>query len=147
MRAREARLGLGLALALAGIGCGRKGPPLPPEWVIPDPPGTLAVAEASTGLRVSWKRPKDYADGSALDDLDLFEILRACEPETDFLLVGTVRVTDRDRFRKEPEFSVVDVEAPTDRACRYRVVAVTSDEYRSPPAESASIRRAAAPAR
>jgi hypothetical protein len=132
----------GLVLALLGAACGRKGPPLPPQWVIPDSPDAVLVEDAPTGVRVSWKRPRHYADGSALDDLERFEIQRACEPAVEFATIGTVQLIDRDRFRKETEFSVIDVDAPRARPCRYRVVAVTSDAYRSPPTESASIRRA-----
>lgn len=130
-----------VVLALLNEGCGRKGPPLPPQWVIPDPPPAVLAEDAPTGLRLTWKRPRAYADGSPLDDLELFEIQRACDVPGEFSSIGTVRLIDRDRFRKETTFSAVDIDAPRGSDCRYRVIAVTSDGYRSPPAESASVRR------
>jgi hypothetical protein len=134
-----------LALLLATpLGCGRKGAPRPPEYVVPNGPDPVLVEDTVRGVRIVWKRPRAYADGSSLDDLGSFEIERACEPDTTFRPVGVVQLFDRDRFRKEREFSVIDLDAPRDVPCRYRVVAVTIDEYRSDPAESPSIVRGAA---
>lgn len=146
-RALRARFVLGAAaLALATpLACGRKGSPRPPQWVVPNSPDPVLVEDTDRGVRISWKRPRAYADGSTLDDLGAFEIERACEPDTTFRTVGVVRLFDRDRFRKEREFSVIDLDVPKDAPCRYRVVAVTIDEYRSDPAESAPIVRGAPP--
>jgi hypothetical protein len=135
---------LPLVLA-AAIGCGRKGSPRPPQWVVPNSPEPVLVEDTDRGVRILWKRPRAYADGSSLDDLGSFEIERACEPDTTFRTIGVVRLLDRDRFRKEREFSVIDLDVPKDAPCRYRVVAVTIDEYRSDPAESPPILRGAAP--
>ena len=90
-------------------------------------------------MRLTWKRPREYVDGSPLDDLDVFDIQRACEPDTDFRTIGTVPIIDRERFRKERSFAVIDLDVPRDRPCRYRVFAVTADGYRSDAAESPSI--------
>jgi hypothetical protein len=143
---RAAPLVAALALLVAmPSACGRKGAPRPPQWVVPNSPEPVLVEDADRGVRIAWKRPRAYADGSSLDDLGSFEIERACEPDTTFRTVGVVRLFDRDRFRKEREFSVIDLDVPPGIPCRYRVIAVTIDEYRSDPAESPPIVRGAAP--
>jgi predicted small lipoprotein YifL len=144
-----ARFAVCIALALLALpagACGRKGPPLPPQLVIPNSPEPVLVEESAKGVRVTWRRPREYVDGSPLDDLDVFEIQRACEPDTDFQTIGTVPIIDRERFRKERSFAAVDIDVPRDRPCRYRVFAVTADGYRSAPAESGSILPGNAPA-
>jgi hypothetical protein len=108
--------------------------------VVPGNPEPVLVEETANGARVSWKRPREYADGTALDDLSVFDVQRVCEPETEFRTIGTVPIVDRERFRKERSFAAVDIDVPVGRPCRYRVFAVTADGYRSAPAESPPIR-------
>lgn len=133
---------LGAALAgLALLGCGKVGPPRPPEFVIPKSPDPVEVQSTASGLEVTWRRPREYVDGVALDDLAGFEVLRACQPETSFTRVTTVPVTDQQRFRKASSFTILDHEAPLGVPCRYRVIAFTFDEYTSPPAESPDVVR------
>jgi hypothetical protein len=136
---RPSALVVVLLLGLPLGACGRKGPPRPPQFVIPRSPEPLVVEENPKGVRLTWKRPREYVDGSPLDDLDVFDIQRACEPDTDFRTIGTVPIIDRERFRKERSFAVIDLDVPRDRPCRYRVFAVTADGYRSDAAESPSI--------
>jgi hypothetical protein len=144
---RRAAAALVAALLFAPVtSCGRKAPPRPPQFVVPDSPEPVVVEESANGVRVSWKRPREYADGSPLDDLAVFEIQRACEPETDFRTIGTVPIIDRERFRKERSFAAIDVDVPAGRPCLYRVFAVTADGYRSTAAESPPIQRGAEPA-
>lgn len=134
---------VGLAAA-AALGCGRKGAPLPPQWVIPNPPAPVDAEARPDGIRVAWKRPRRYAGGAPLDDLDHFEVSRACPPGAAFLPLGAIAILDRGRFRKEHRFSALDVDAPRGVPCRYRVVAVTEDGDRSPAAESQPVERPAA---
>ncbi|MEW6270768.1 MAG: hypothetical protein AB1689_15910 [Thermodesulfobacteriota bacterium] len=132
-----------LALALLGAvaSCGRVGPPRPPEYVIPRSADPVEVESSPDGVKVTWRRPREYVDGEPLDDLAQFLVLRACQPETTFHQVAKVPVTDQQRFRKASTFSMLDADAPLGIPCRYQVVAMTFDEYSSPPAESADVVR------
>jgi len=129
-----------LLAALAGA-CGRVGPPRAPEYVIPRSADPVAVESSADGVKVTWRRPREYVDGEPLDDLAQFVVLRACQPESTFAEVAKVPVTDQQRFQKASSFSVLDNEAPLGVACRYQVVAWTFDEYSSPPAESPDVIR------
>jgi hypothetical protein len=140
--ARRARLATVLAAALplvlgTAAGCGRKTPPRPPEYVIPEPPAPVRVSAVPEGQKVSWSRPREYADGTRIDDLGAFDVFRDCGDGGFWTPIATLSVDDRERFRKGRTFSFVDAGVPPDAPCRYRVVAVTLDGYRSPPAEGA----------
>lgn len=133
----------GRVVAVAGIlvlwlfaACGRIGSPRPPEFVIPLPPPTVAVANTAEGVKITWKRPKEYLGGDALDDLAGFRVERICRHDATRTVVAVVPVEDQQRFQKTATFSVVDADAPPGETCRYQVFAFTFDEYTSPPAES-----------
>jgi hypothetical protein len=136
-----ARIGLCLCLLLGGFGCGRKAPPRPPEYVIPQSPDPVVVESSTDGVKVSWRRPREYVDGEPLGDLAGFRVLRACQPESEFSEIASVPVTDQQRFRKASSFSMLDHAAPLGVSCRYEVIAFTADEYSSPPAESEDVVR------
>jgi len=129
------------ATAPAGVGCGRVGPPRPPEYVIPMSPDPVAVESSPDGVKLTWRRPRAYVDGEPLDDLAGFRVLRACQPEAVFAEVTTVEVEDQQRFRKASSFSMLDHAAPLGVPCRYQVIAFTFDAYTSPPAESEDVVR------
>jgi len=129
-----------LVLGLTGA-CGRIGSPRPPEYVIPLPAPSVTVEDTAEGVKVGWKRPKEYVGGDALDDLAGFRVDRICRPDGTRSVVATVPVEDQQRFRKTPSFSVLDADAPAGETCRYQVFAFTFDEYTSPPAESADFIR------
>lgn len=129
-------LAVALAAALA-VSCGKKSPPRPPEWVIPRSPAPVLVVPVANGVKVSWHRPREYADGSSLDDLGGFTVFRSCDEGISWEPIAELPVNDRERYRKNRTFAFVDQNAPPDIPCRYRVVAATLDGYRSPPAEGA----------
>jgi len=132
-------------IALAGVaalaGCGRVGPPRAPEMVIPRTPDPVTAESAADGVKVSWKRPREYVDGEPLDDLAGFRVLRACQPDVVFTELTTVPVEDQARFRKVGSFTMLDHEAPLGVPCRYQVIAFTFDAYTSPPGESEDVIR------
>ena len=107
-RCRKVHVLLALAGLLAAAGCGRKADPRPPEFVIPRSPEPVVVENVPDGIKLTWHRPRTYVDGTRLDDLGSFRVLRACDAEADFKLIAQIAVTDRDRFRKIPIFLVVE---------------------------------------
>jgi len=117
--------------------CGHKTPVRPPEWVVPEAIGDLAldVDSKKNMLVLKWGRPDEYVDGSDLDDLDGFVVWRATEErqgkESGFTQVATIAVTDRERFRKAKKFTYTDTQLTPGVLYRYRVQAVTLDGYSS----------------
>jgi hypothetical protein len=83
------------ALLVAGLGCGRKGPPLPPRPVTPAAVGSLRVEPRGAGFLVSWSRPTRNQDGSTLQDLMELRVSRSPGSGPDgpagFALLTTVR--------------------------------------------------------
>jgi hypothetical protein len=130
---------LGLTLGFAA--CGKKSAPIPPQLVVPESPGSLLVRNVADGLEITFKRPRRYVSGIALDDLASFEIFRSCDADPGFGLIANVPVVDRDRFQKQTSFTLTDYAPTMGQVCLYRVVTVTLDDYRSAAAESQPIRR------
>ena len=67
-------------LFLLGIliaGCGRKTPPKPPEEFAPRQVEFFEVSGTVDGVELRWAAPKLKADGTSLDDLDHFRVMRA----------------------------------------------------------------------
>ncbi|MBM4257529.1 MAG: hypothetical protein FJ147_16735 [Deltaproteobacteria bacterium] len=117
--------------------CGHKTPVRPPEWIVPEAIGDLAldIDNNKKIVVLKWGRPQEYVDGSEMDDLGGFVVLRATEGErgqdSGFAQVATITVTDRDRFRKAKQFSYTDTQLTAGVLYRYRVQAVTLDGYAS----------------
>ena len=126
-----------LVLLLCLASCGHKTPVRPPEWIVPEAIGDLAldVDDKKNAVVLNWGRPQEYVDGSELDDLGGFVVLRATEEgqgkESAFTQVATIAVEDRDRFRKAKKFSYTDTQLTAGVLYRYRVQAVTLDGYSS----------------
>jgi len=130
-----------VALVLAVAACGRKSIPVAPETVRPRAPATLAAASTPEGVRPTWLRPLQYSGGQRMHDLDRFLVERAPgegAPAT-FTRVATVVLEDRFRFRKERRLDWVDRDAKPGERYLYRVIAVTRDGSRSPPAGPVAI--------
>src|SRR6266446_5560819 len=115
--------------------CGRKGPPRPPEDVLPQTITDLTAAATPHGIQLSWSRPRTYADGSRMTDLGGFVIERAAGtgPDAAFVRLGVLDVNDRDRFRQLTHFRYLDHDTTVGTAYRYRVVSFTIDRYFSAP--------------
>jgi hypothetical protein len=91
----------GLVLLVASLGCGRKGPPLPPRPVIPAAVGSLRAEPQDNAILVSWSRPTRNQDGSPLKDLLEFRVSRSPGPGPEggpagFALLATVRADSPD---------------------------------------------------
>ncbi len=124
-------LALALAALLGAGACGFKTAPRPPEHTAPVIPGALEAALTVDGVRLSWQRAENSADGQALYDLAAFRVERS-SGNSAFETVATVEVTDAERVRQSSEFSFTDTEAGLGRK-RYRVSAVSADGQQGPP--------------
>lgn len=115
--------------------CGRKTAVRPPELVAPKPIEDLKIVAKTTGLELRWSRPRTYVDGSTMDDLGGFLVLRAIQDAetSDFSELATVVVKDRDRFRQAKRFRYTDEQITIGTRYRYQVHAFTLDgEYSTP---------------
>ena len=128
-----------LAASLVVAACGVRSRPLPPELVQPDPPTDLVAKSTSDGVRLTWRRPTNYSGGKHMRDLAGFEIERATVPDFDYAAVGTVTLTDQNRFQQERSVTWTDATAVVGTSYRYRVIALTLDGYRSVPSEPVTI--------
>ena len=72
---RALLLAFALTLALCA-GCGKKGPLLPPEALVPAPVADLTVAQKGSHFQVSWSAPGKQEGGSRLRDLAGFLLFR-----------------------------------------------------------------------
>lgn len=132
--------------AAAGIGCGKVGPPRLPQLTIPLEPQPVQVRNVADGIEVTFRRPREYLDGVALDDLGNFEISRSCAHAPGPIPIANIPVVDDGRFQKQGKITLVDFDPRPGQICTYRVVAVTLDDYRSAPADSKPIKREIPPA-
>ncbi len=123
--------------------CGRKTPVRPPELVAPEPIRDLTLEVDSNAIKLHWGRPQKYVDGSNMDDLGGFVVLRAVQNGQgtvgSFSQVAAVPVEDRDRFRKAKKFSYTDEQLTAGILYRYRVQAFTLDGYYSSPSNTVEL--------
>ncbi len=113
-------------------GCGHKTSVRPPSLVAPEPIGDLALKIEDHGVTLNWTRPQRYMDGSEMDDLGAFVVLRAVRDEDaaqPFTRIALILVEDRDRFRQVKKFNYTDEPLSAGILYRYRVRAVTLDGY------------------
>jgi hypothetical protein len=114
-------------LCLCLLSCGHKTAVRPPEWTSPEAIGDLAldIDNKKNVVVLKWGRPQEYTDGSDMDDLGGFVVLRATEEgqgkESAFTQMATITVEDRD----------TDTQLSAGVLYRYRVQAVTLDGYSS----------------
>ncbi len=115
--------------------CGKKTPVRPPELVLPEPTGDLTLEIEKDGVVLRWGRPQEYVDGSEMDDLSGFVVMRATQDAqgqtSSFTKVATIPVEDRDRFRKAKKFTYTDTQLTTGTLYRYRIQSLTEDGYES----------------
>lgn len=136
-----------LALCLGGLGllmlptCGRKTPVKPPELVAPKPIENLAARNVNDGIRMSWRRPTEYMDGSRMRDLGAFRIERSSNGAP-FVPVATIAIGDQDRFRQERSFRWTDTDTEVGVTYQYQVISETTDDYVSFPSNIVTLERA-----
>jgi len=73
--------GLALAVALAAVGCGKKGPPLPPIRVVPAVTGPLALHQIGRDVLLAANLPGLKSDGTPMASGGTVRVLRLEAPE------------------------------------------------------------------
>jgi hypothetical protein len=134
-------------LALAGTGCGKKGSPLAPELAAPKTIANLTARSGPNGVALTWSRPTEYVDGSALKDLASFVIFRkevspSCpDCPVPYRQLTTVNVEDRQRFSQQKRYRYDDQEVRPKGIYRYRVSSQLLDGSLSAPSNEVEISR------
>jgi hypothetical protein len=66
-----------LALAALAAGCGKAGPPVPPEDRVPQPVADLRAIVQEGAVQLTWTNPRRRADNTRLGDLRVARVYRA----------------------------------------------------------------------
>ncbi len=72
-----------IAILVFVAACGVKGPPVPPEFVVPNKIKDLKVKKVEGGVILRWTMPKETVEGDSLTDLSGFKVLRKDIPDAD----------------------------------------------------------------
>jgi hypothetical protein len=141
-----------VALALMPVlflsGCGKKGDPRAPELATPRVIENLRATSVPNGVALTWSRPTEYVDGSALKDLVGFVIFRkdisptCVDCPVPYRPLTTVDIEDREKFVKQKQYRYVDEEAQQKITYRYRVSSQLKDGSLSEPSNEVEITRA-----
>jgi len=101
---------LGLVALNLG-GCGKYGPPVPPEALSPAAVSELAASADATSVSLSWKAPKSDLRSKELRSLDGYSVVRATiegnEPPrfAPLEFIEDKHILERDRLREEARAS------------------------------------------
>lgn len=134
-------------LVVAGSACGKKGEPRAPELATPKLITNLAARSTADGVALTWNRPTEYVDGSALKDLASFvifrkEISRSClDCPVPYRQLTTVNVEDREKFVRQKQYRFDDREVRSNTIYRYRVASQLFDGSLSGPSNEVEITR------
>jgi len=129
-------------------GCGKKGDPRAPELATPRVIENLRATSVPNGVALTWSRPTEYVDGSALKDLVGFVIFRkdisptCVDCPVPYRPLTTVDIEDREKFVKQKQYRYVDEEAQQKITYRYRVSSQLKDGSLSEPSNEVEITRA-----
>ena len=138
---------LGLALGILAVACGKKGDLRAPELATPKTITNLAARSGPNGITLTWSRPTEYVDGTALKDLASFvifrkEISQSCpDCPVPYRPLTTVNVEDRDRFAQQKQYRYDDQEVRPKAIYRYRVSSQLLDGSLSAPSNEIEIAR------
>jgi hypothetical protein len=99
------RRGAALAFLVVAIGCGKKGPPLPPLVRLPAAPTDFSIARRASEVVVQLKVPTTNGDGSTPADLDRIEI---------FVVHGETATTPQAIIRAGTKVGTIVVNPPVD---------------------------------
>jgi len=138
---------LALLIAVVGMGCGKKGDPRAPELATPKTIANLTSRSGPSGIILSWSRPTEYVDGTALKDLASFVIFRKevsqnCpDCPVPYRQLTTVNVEDRGKFAQQKQYRYDDQEVRPRAIYRYRVSSQLFDGSLSAPSNEVEVTR------
>jgi hypothetical protein len=138
---------LALMIMMLGSGCGKKGDPRAPELASPKTITNLTARSGPGGIILTWNRPTEYVDGTALKDLASFVIFRkevsqSCpDCPVPYRQLTTVNVEDRDKFAQQKQYRYDDQEVRPKAIYRYRVSSQLLDGSLSAPSNEVEIAR------
>jgi hypothetical protein len=138
---------LALIPVLFFLGCGKKGDPRAPELATPKVIENLRASLVSNGVALTWSRPTEYVDGSALKDLVGFVIFRkelsptCIDCPVPYRTLTTLDIEDREKFVKQKQLRYVDEETQPNMTYRYRVSSELKDGSLSEPSNEVEITR------
>lgn len=138
---------LALLGSVGGWGCGRRGPPTPPELRLPEPPRDPTLSAPGGVLTLSWSPPREDMGGRPLSSVSGYRIDRAEWPpgegacETCPERFETVAELDNlmRRSRGLPPTSWEDPRIVAGWIYRYRVRALDGRGRAGPPARPVTI--------
>jgi predicted small lipoprotein YifL len=139
-----------LILVIALSGCGRKGPLIPPEALVPATVNNLAVLQQGADLRLDWTAPSREKGGRALRDLTGFRLQRRdlagdgsdcalCEETWKLLTNIDVELPGATR-RQGSDFTYFDRGLPVGSTVQYRLTALSRSGGKSDPATSKQLK-------
>jgi len=132
---------------VAGSACGKKGDPRAPELATPKVITNLSARVDQTGVVLTWSRPTEYVDGTALKDLAGFVIFRkdisplCLDCPVPYRPLTTVMVEDREKFVKQKQYRFVDPQVQAKMVYRYRIASQLNDGSLSEPSNEVEITR------
>jgi len=127
--------------------CGKRGDPRAPELAAPRTITNLTARSEPKGVALTWSRPTEYVDGSALKDLASFVIFRkevsATCPDcpVPYRQLTTVGVEDREKFVQKKQYRYDDEEVRPKAIYRYRVSSQLLDGSLSAPSNEVEVAR------
>lgn len=142
------RLFVGVMMLVAvASACGKKGDPRAPELATPKTITNLAARVGPNGITLTWNRPTEYVDGTALKDLASFVIFRkevsqSCpDCPVPYRQLITVNVEDREKFVQQKQYRYDDQETRPKAVYRYRIASQLFDGSLSAPSNEVEIAR------
>jgi hypothetical protein len=136
-----------LMMLCGSFGCGKKGDLRAPELATPKVITNLAARSGPSGITLTWSRPTEYVDGTALKDLASFVIFRkevsqSCpDCPVPYRQLTTVNVEDREKFVRQKQYRYDDQEVRPNTIYRYRIASQLLDSSLSAPSNEVEVAR------
>jgi hypothetical protein len=125
------------AVFFAATGCGRKGPPKPPEDFAPNPVLNLNIEGSVSGIKLSWEAPptdpdKDEEDLKALKGFVVEKCLYSKDGEDDFQEIGEIQI----KLATDTKFTFIDTKVEPGKIYNYQVRPFNVDQVNGEPGQT-----------